>query len=130
MTTNSPMRAWRPTELRCDCLPKLANSPIRFRGVDASWPNQLVRAGTSTPLLVAEGANRVSRPGKAHKYTEARSEAAECGAGADVARTQKVGRQELAVEVLLLARRAGSLLTGLIAKNTDEEWARRYRGEL
>jgi len=92
--------------------------------------DQLVRAATSTPLLVAEGANRVSRPDKAHKYTEARSEAAECGAGADVAQTQKVGHQELAVEVLSLARRAGSLLTGLIAKNSDEEWARRYRGEL
>ena len=55
--------------------------------------DQLVRAGTSTPLLVAEGANRVSRPDKAHKFTEARSEAAECGAGADVALTQKVGNQ-------------------------------------
>lgn len=28
------------------------------------------------------------------------------------------------------ARRAGSLLTGLIAKNSDEEWARKYRGDL
>ena len=89
--------------------------------------DQLVRAGTSIPLLIAEGANRVSHADKAHKFTEARSEAAECGAAAEVALTQKIGDQTLARKVLSLARRAGAMLTGLVGKYSDEDWARKRR---
>jgi four helix bundle protein len=92
--------------------------------------DHLVRAGTSIPLLIAEGANRVSHADKAHKFTEARSETAECGAASEVALTQKIGDQTLAREVLSLARRVGAMLTGLVGKYNDEDWARkRCRGD-
>ena len=92
--------------------------------------DQLVRAGTSVPLLIAEGANRVTNADKAHKFTEARSEAAECGAAAEVATTQKIGNQTLALELLSLSRRAGAMLTGLIGKYSDEDWATERRKAL
>ena len=89
--------------------------------------DHLVRAGTSAPLLIAEGANRVSHADKAHKFTEARSDTAECGSAAEVALTQEIGDQALAREVLSLARRGGAMLTGLVGKYSDEDWARKRR---
>ena len=89
--------------------------------------DHLVRAGTSVPLLIAEGANRVTNADKSHKFTEARSEAAECGAAAEVAIAQKIGDQGLAQELLSLSRRIGAMLTGLIGKYSDEGWAMKRR---
>ena len=89
--------------------------------------DHLIRAGTGTPLLVAEGANRVSGPDKAHKFTEGRSEAGECAAAADVALVAKIGDPDLASEVLSIARRVGSMLTGLIIKFGDPPWAKDRR---
>ena len=89
--------------------------------------DQLVRAGTSIPLLMAEGANRVSHADKAHKFPESRSETAECGAAAEVALNQEIGDQTLARDALSLARRVGAMLTGLVGKYSDEDWARKRR---
>ena len=79
--------------------------------------DHLVRASTSTPLLIAEGANRVTDADKSHRFTEARSEANECGAAAQVCERLRIGDATLADEVVSLARRVGSMLTGLIRKH-------------
>jgi four helix bundle protein len=91
--------------------------------------DQLIRAGTSVPLLIAEGANRQSRADKAHKFTEARGETAECGACADIVLAQQIGGEAQARELLALARGLGALLTGLIARYSDAKWARAFRGK-
>ena len=79
--------------------------------------DQLIRASTSTPLLIAEGANRLTDADKLHKFTEARSEANECGAAAQVAQRLNTGDVDKADEVISLARRVGSMLTGLMRRH-------------
>ena len=76
--------------------------------------DQIVRASTSTPLLIAEGASRVTDPDKSHKFTEARSEANECSAAAQLCLRTRLGDATLAQGVDDLARRVGSMLTRLI----------------
>ena len=82
----------------------------------AKLADNLRRAGTGIPLLVAEGANRWPKPQKRQRFTEAQGETGECSAGAEIALGLGVGSSALAVSVRQLAAREGAMLTRLILR--------------
>jgi four helix bundle protein len=75
--------------------------------------DQLRRASQAVPLLVAEGAHRSSWPQKRQRYSEARGEAGEVAAAAEL--TQALGLGD-GSEVVELAARVAAMLTRLIRR--------------
>ena len=78
--------------------------------------DQLSRAAAAVPLLVAEGAHRVSAGNKRQRFAEARGECGEVAAAAEVLEVLALVRVEDIRPVLDSARRVTALLTGLIRK--------------
>ena len=78
--------------------------------------NQLRRAATAVPLLVAEGANRWSRAQKRQRFVEAAGECGEVAAAIEVALAIGVGDATIAHEAMTPADRAGRMLTRLVQK--------------
>ena len=78
--------------------------------------DHLSRAATAVPLLVAEGAHRVSAGQKRQRFAEARGECGEVAAAAEVLEALTVVPVEDTRPVVDSARRVTALLTGLIRK--------------
>ena len=78
--------------------------------------DQLSRAATAIPLLIAEGAHRISAGHKRQRFAEARGECGEVAAVAEVLEVLALVRVEDTRPVLESARRLTSMLTGLIRK--------------
>ena len=81
-----------------------------------SLADQLSRAATAIPLLVAEGAHRTSAGHKRQRFAEARGECGEVAAAAEVLEILALVRVDNTRPVLESARRLTSMLTGLIRR--------------
>ena len=82
----------------------------------AKLSDQLRRAATAVPLLIAEGANRWSRAQKHQRFVEAAGECGEVAAAIEVALVIGEGDVATAREALALAERVGRMLTRLVQK--------------
>ena len=78
--------------------------------------DQLYRAATSVPLLVAEGAHRSSPGSKRQRFAEARGECGEVAAATEVLEALALVPVDDTRPVLDSARRLTAMLTGLIRK--------------
>ena len=78
--------------------------------------DQLSRAATAVPLLVAEGAHRASAGHKRQRFAEARGECGEVAAAAEVLDVLALVRVDDTRPVLESAQRLTAMLTGLIKK--------------
>ena len=79
--------------------------------------DQLQRASLAVPLLIAEGANRRTTGQKRQRFTEARGEAAEVAAAAELAAYIGLLSQEQAMEIETLCDRVVAMLTRLVARH-------------
>ena len=79
--------------------------------------DHLVRAACATPVLTAEGANRVSRGTKRQRFAEALGECGEAAAVAEVVERLSLVRGDASATVLAHADRAAALLRGLVKKH-------------
>ena len=82
----------------------------------AAIGDQLRRAATAVPLLIAEGANRASAAQKRQRFIEARGECGEAAAAIEVLSKLGLADESLTARALDACGRAGATLTGLIAK--------------
>jgi len=78
--------------------------------------DHLSRATTSAPLLIAEGAHRVSAGPKRLRFEEALGECGEAAAVAEVVERLALVRGDEPATVLALAGHTAALLTGLVRK--------------
>ena len=78
--------------------------------------DQLKRASQAVPLLVAEGAHRTSWPQKRQRYNEARGEAGEVAAAAELTQALGLADEQAAREVVELAARVAAMLTRLVRR--------------
>ena len=78
---------------------------------------QLLRAAGQTVLLIGEGANRYSAGQKRQRYSEARGEAGEVAAAAELLATLALVPQTDADAVIALAGRVAAMLTRLIQRH-------------
>jgi four helix bundle protein len=81
-----------------------------------SFSDQLLRAAGHTVLLVGEGANRYSAGQKRQRYAEARGEAGEVAAAAELLWVLQLAPQAEAERVIQLAWRTAAMLTRLIQR--------------
>jgi four helix bundle protein len=81
-----------------------------------SFADQLLRAAGSTVLLIGEGANRFSVGAKRQRYSDARGEAGEVAAAAELLATLELVPAKDAREVLQLAGRVAAMLTRLLQR--------------
>jgi len=86
--------------------------PRTFRGL----ADHLTRSATAMPLLIAEGANRISAGHKRQRFAEANGECGEVAAVAEMVDRLALVRGEDPARVLDLAGRVGAMLGGLVAK--------------
>jgi four helix bundle protein len=80
--------------------------------------DQLGRASSAVPLLIAEGAQRRTSAQKRQRFTEARGEAAETASACELARALELVDAATAVSVEVLADRVCAMLTRLIARHS------------
>ena len=78
--------------------------------------DQLLRAGIAVPLLISEGANRVTPGQKRQRFSEARGECGECAAAAEVAAVLGLVSPAEAQTVMVLADRVAAMLTRLVQR--------------
>ena len=78
--------------------------------------DQMMRAATSTTLLIAEGANRMAKGDKRQRYRLAQGECGECAAAAELAAVLRLVPLDESREVQQLAARVGAMLTRLILR--------------
>jgi len=76
----------------------------------------LIRSATAMPLLIAEGANRVSPGSKRLRFAEAGGECGEVAAVAELVERLALVRGQAPARVLDLAGQVGAMLSGLVAK--------------
>lgn len=81
-----------------------------------SFADQLIRAAGSTVLLIGEGANRFSLGAKRQRYSEARGEAGEVAAAAELLATLELVPRAEAEQVLELSGRVAAMLTRLLQR--------------
>ena len=81
-----------------------------------SLADQLSRAANAVPLLVAEGAHRVSAGHKRQRFAEARGECGEVAAAVEVLEVLALMPAEHTRPVIESAGRLTAMLTGLIRK--------------
>jgi four helix bundle protein len=81
---------------------------------DKRLADQLHRASTAVPLLIAEGANRRTPGQKRQRFTEARGEAAEAASASELAAAFGLVDNDEALAVEVLADRVVAMLTRLI----------------
>ena len=74
------------------------------------------RAASNTVLLIGEGANRFNPAGKCQRYSEARGEAGEVAAAAELCELNGWAVAEQRQELLELAGRVGAMLTKLLRR--------------
>ncbi len=80
--------------------------------------DQLLRAGTSTVLLIAEGANRYTAGHKRQRFMEARGECGEVAAAAELLTRLGLVPVDDALRLQATADRVAALLTGLIKRHS------------
>jgi len=80
---------------------------------DKDLADQLRRAATAPALLIAEGANRSSAGEKRQRYTEARGEAGEAAAAAELAATLGLVPADDAMAVVAVAARVAAMASKL-----------------
>lgn len=78
--------------------------------------DQLLRAGCAVPLLVSEGANRLTPGQKRQRFSEARGECGECAAAAELGSVLGLVPADDARAVLVLADRVAAMLTRLVQR--------------
>jgi four helix bundle protein len=88
----------------------LKRMPGGRRGID----DQLMRAATSMPLNIAEGAGEFSAKDKARFYRIARRSATECAAALDVCVRIGLAREESVQQGRCLLRRIVAMLTKMV----------------
>lgn len=103
---------WVALELAVVCQRIADGIPRGYRHV----ADQLQRAGTGVPLLVAEGANRASRGQKRQRFEEARGECGEAAAAARLALALKLANAAEVQAAQALAGREAAMLTKLIQR--------------
>ena len=81
-----------------------------------SLADQMIRSSQSTVLLIAEGANRIHRGDKRHRYALARGECGECAAALEMVAILGLVTSGSIAEALSLAHRAGCMLTKLVQR--------------
>ena len=81
-----------------------------------SFADQLIRAAGSTVLLIGEGANRFTAGAKRQRFSDARGEAGEVAAAAELLATLELVPTKEALEVIQLAGRVGAMLTRLLQR--------------
>jgi len=86
--------------------------PRGYRGL----ADHLTRSATAMPLLIAEGANRISAGHKRMRFAEAGGECGEVAAVAELIDRLALVRGEGPARVLDLAGQVGAMLSGLVAK--------------
>ena len=87
------------------------------RGV-RNLADQLMRASTSIPLLIAEGANRRTSPQKRQRFVEARGETGEAAAAFELAARLDLVPVEVAEEGVRQAAQVAAMLSGLIRRHS------------
>jgi four helix bundle protein len=83
-----------------------------------SFADQLMRSSGAVVLLIGEGANRYSAAQKVQRFSEARAEAGETAAAAELLATLRLVPQAEAQSLCALAGRVAAMLTGLIRRLT------------
>ena len=78
--------------------------------------DQLLRAGTGTVLLIAEGANRFTPGHKRQRFMEARGECGEVAAAAELLGRLGLAPEADALRLQRTATRVAAMLTGLIKR--------------
>ena len=78
--------------------------------------DQLLRSSSAVPLLVAEGANRLTAAQKRQRFVEARGECGETAAAVELAAALGLVNCHDAQVALALAGRVGAMLTRLIQR--------------
>ena len=78
--------------------------------------DHLIRSATAMPLLIAEGANRISAGQKRQRFSEAGGECGEVAAVVELVDRLSLVRGEDLAQVLELAGRVAAMLNGLTAK--------------
>jgi len=78
--------------------------------------DQLLRAGTAVPLLVAEGADRCAAGTKRQRFAEARGEAGECAAAIELGLRLGLFSPAEGQAATQLASRVSAMLTRLIQR--------------
>jgi four helix bundle protein len=98
----------------------LAESALRLaRQIPRAYhglADHLIRSAIGMPLLIAEGANRISAGHKRQRFAEANGECGEVAAVAEMADRLALVRGKDPAQVLDLAGRVGAMLSGLVAK--------------
>lgn len=80
--------------------------------------DQLLRAGTSTVLLIAEGADRYTAGHKRQRFMEARGECGEVAAAAELLVRLGLVPVQDALRLQAVAGRVAAMLTGLIKRHS------------
>jgi four helix bundle protein len=83
-----------------------------------SLADQLLRAASSVVLNIGEGANRTTSGAKRQRYSEARGEAGEVAAAAQLLISFDLVPTTLCTNLIHLAGRVGAMLTRLIANTS------------
>jgi four helix bundle protein len=82
----------------------------------AAIADQLRRSATALPLLIAEGANRVSPAQKRQRFIEARGECGEAAAAIELLAKLRIVDAQVSAHALESADRVGAMLSGLLKK--------------